>query len=143
LTLPRIVLAVLILAPAWARGVPDDVIGDGIPKALTSEPGDAKRGREIVANRQVGMCLLCHRGPIPEERFQGSVGPDLAGAGSRWSPAQLRLRIVDGRRLNPATIMPSYYRDEGLKHVAGAWQGKTILTAQQVEDVVAYLVTLR
>jgi sulfur-oxidizing protein SoxX len=138
------VLAVFILAPAWARGAPAyDVAGDGIPKALASEPGDAQRGREIVANRQVGMCLLCHRGPIPEERFQGSVGPDLAGAGSRWSAAQLRLRIVDGRRLNPATIMPSYYRDDGLKQVARAWQGKTILTAQQVEDVVAYLSTLR
>ena len=96
-----------------------------------------------MVNRQLGLCLLCHTGPIPEERFQGTLAPDLSGAGSRWSGAQLRLRLVDGRRLNPATIMPTYYRTEGLTRVGAAWQSRTILSAQQIEDVVAYLLTLR
>jgi L-cysteine S-thiosulfotransferase len=122
---------------------PFTVIGDAIPDSLTGVPGDAVRGRAIVANRQLGLCLLCHSGPIPEERFQGTLAPDLAGAGSRWSGAQLRLRLVDGRRLNPASIMPSYYRTQGLTRVGAAWQARTILTTQQIEDVVAYLRTLR
>jgi sulfur-oxidizing protein SoxX len=86
---------------------------------------------------------LCHSGPIPEERFQGTLAPSLAGAGTRWSAGQLRLRIADGARLNPDTIMPPYYRATGLQRVAKAFEGKTILTAEQVEDVVAYLATLK
>ena len=116
---------------------------DGLATPLTAQPGDAARGRAIVANRQLGLCLLCHSGPIPEERFQGTLAPDLAGAGSRLNEAQLRLRMVDSRRVNPASIMPAYYRSEGLARVARAWQDKTVLDAQQVEDVVAYLSTLR
>ena len=96
-----------------------------------------------MANRSVGLCLLCHSGPIPEERFQGTLAPSLAGAGTRWSVAQLRLRIVDGSRLNPDTIMPPYYRTTGLTRVAKAFGGKTILTAEQIEDVVAYLAILK
>jgi sulfur-oxidizing protein SoxX len=122
---------------------PFTVVGDAIPESLTGVPGDAARGRAIVANRQLGLCLLCHTGPIPEERFQGTLAPDLAGAGSRWSGPQLRLRLIDGRRLHPATIMPSYYRTQGLTRVGATWQSRTILTAQQIEDVVAYLLTLR
>ena len=132
--------APVLSAPAQQTFV---VAGDGIPEPLAGLAGDAARGRAIVANRQVGLCLLCHSGPIPEERFQGTLAPDLAGAGSRWSAAQLRLRIADGRRLNPATIMPSYYRTEGLTRVGTAWQSRTLLTAQQMEDVVAWLLTLR
>jgi L-cysteine S-thiosulfotransferase len=116
---------------------------DGMPASLTGTPGDAVRGREIVANRQVGLCLLCHTGPIPEERFQGNLAPDLAGTGSRWTEAQLRLRMVDASRFNPASIMPAYYKTEGLRRVAAPVKGKTILSAQQIEDVVAYLQTLR
>lgn len=120
------------------------VVGDGIPQPLTAVPGDAARGRAIVASRSTGLCLLCHAAPIAEERFQGDLATDLAGAGSRWSEAQLRLRIVDARRLNPASIMPAYYRSTGgLQRVGEAWRGKTVLDAQQVEDVVAYLRTLR
>lgn len=117
--------------------------GDEIRTPLEGKRGDAARGRAIVANRQVGLCLLCHAGPIPEERFQGNLAPDLSGAGSRWSEGQLRLRIADAARLNPATIMPSYYRTEGLARVSPVVQGKPILDAQQIEDVVAYLRTLR
>ena len=119
------------------------VVGDAIPEPLTGAKGDAERGRGIVVNRQVGLCLLCHSGPFPEEKFQGTLAPDLKGTGARWSEGQLRLRIVDASRFNPDTIMPPYYRTEGLIHVAPAFQGKPILTAEQIEDVVAYLATLR
>ena len=116
---------------------------DGLPDSLTGAPGDPDRGRAIVVNRQVGLCLLCHSGPFPEERQQGNLAPSLAGAGARWSEAQLRLRIVDPRRLEPQSIMPTYHRTEGLTRVGPAWQGKPLLTAAQVEDVVAFLKTLR
>ena len=116
---------------------------DAIEKSLTGTPGDPARGRAIVVNRQVGLCLLCHSGPFPEERFQGNLAPDLRGAGRRASEAQLRLRIVDSSRINPTTIMPAYYRTEGLTRVAPAWRAKPVLTAEQIEDVVAFLLTLR
>jgi sulfur-oxidizing protein SoxX len=116
---------------------------DAIPRSLTGAPGDPVRGRVIVASRQVGLCLLCHSGPFPEERFQGDLAPDLRGAGRRWSEGQLRLRLVDPARLNPATIMPAYHRTEGLVRVAPASRGKPILTAEQIEDVVAFLTTLK
>jgi L-cysteine S-thiosulfotransferase len=114
-----------------------------LPQPLTSQPGDAARGRSIVASRQTGLCLLCHRAPIAEVALQGNLSTDLSGAGARWSTAQLRLRLVDAKRLNPDTIMPAYHRVQGLNQVGGAWEGKPILTAQQVEDVVAYLGSLK
>ena len=119
------------------------VVGDAVPVPLTTVPGDVTRGRALVANRQAGLCLLCHSGPIPEERFQGNLAPDLTGTGSRWSEGQLRLRLIDARRLNPETLMPAYYRTDGLTRVAPAAQGKPLFNAQQVEDVVAFLATLR
>ncbi len=120
-----------------------EVIGDAIPKPLTIGPGDVSRGRAIVASRQTGLCLLCHSGPFPDERSQGNLGPSLSGAGSRWSAGQLRLRIADARRLNPDSLMPAYHRVGGGARVGAAWQGKPVLSAQQVEDVVAFLGTLR
>ena len=117
--------------------------GDAIAQSLTGTPGDAERGLKIVTNRQVGLCLLCHSGPYPQERFQGTMAPDLKGAGSRWSEGQLRLRIVDAARVNAQTIMPPYYRVDGLERVAAGFRGKPILTAEQIEDVVAYLMTLK
>ena len=120
------------------------IAADSMPTPLPgTTTGDALRGRAIVANRQVGLCLLCHTAPIPEEPFQGDLAPSLAGAGARWTIPQLRLRIADSSRLNPATIMPSYFRTEGLQRVAPTHQGKTILSAQQIEDVVAWLATLK
>jgi L-cysteine S-thiosulfotransferase len=117
--------------------------GEDAMPSLTGVRGEPERGRAIVVNRQVGLCLLCHSGPFPEERFQGNLAPDLKGAGRRWSEGQLRLRIVDPSRANPATIMPAYYRTEGLVRVVPAWRGKPVLTAEQIEDVVAFLTTLR
>jgi sulfur-oxidizing protein SoxX len=119
------------------------VVGDAVPQPLTEVKGDPARGRAIVAQRQTGLCLLCHSGPFPDERFQGTIAPDLAGTGARWSEGQLRLRLVESSRINPATIMPSYYRTEGLTRVGPAWRGKPVLTAEQIEDVVAFLITLR
>jgi L-cysteine S-thiosulfotransferase len=116
---------------------------DGIDAPLTAVAGDPTRGRAIVASRQQGLCLLCHSGPFPEERFQGNVASDLAGAGSRWTVPQLRLRIVDSRRVNPDSVMPAFHRSTGLQRVGAAWQDKPVLDAQQVEDVVAFLATLR
>jgi sulfur-oxidizing protein SoxX len=105
--------------------------------------GDPARGRALVADRQRGMCLLCHPAPIAEERFQGNLAPDLAGVGSRLSASQLRERIADARRFNPQTIMPPYRATDGLVQVGAAWQGRPLFDAQQLEDVVAWLATLR
>ena len=126
-----------------ARLEPYRVVDDSIPDPLTGTQGSAEAGRAIIVDRRVGLCLLCHSGPFPEERFQGELAPDLAGVGDRLSEGQLRLRIVDSRRLDPETIMPSYYRIDGLVRVGPAWQGKPMLSAKQVEDVVAFLLTLR
>lgn len=117
--------------------------GDAIAASLTGAAGDPARGREIVANRLVGLCLLCHSGPFPEAPLQGTLAPDLKGAGTRWSVGQLRLRIVDSSRVNPETIMPAYYRTDHLARVAPAFRGKPVLTAEQIEDVVAFLATLK
>ena len=130
------VVAALVCFGANAAG------GDSIPDSLTGARGDPVRGRAIVANRQVGLCLLCHSGPFPEERFQGDLAPALNGSGRRLSEGQLRLRIADSARVNAATIMPAYYRTEGLTRVASAFQGRPVLSAEQIEDVVAFLMTL-
>jgi L-cysteine S-thiosulfotransferase len=122
---------------------PYTVVGDAVPESLTGAPGDPARGKAIVTTRQTGLCLLCHSAPLPEEKFQGTIGPNLEGSGSRYSEGELRLRMVDSRRLNPDTIMPSYYRLDGLERVAPAFRGKTVLSAEQIEDVVAFLKTLR
>jgi len=141
-------LAFALPAPLLAQSpirvplVPFEVVGDAIPAPLTGVPGDAARGRAIVVDRRTGMCLLCHAGPFPEERAQGTIGPDLSGVGVRLDRAQLRLRIVDARLAQAATTMPSYYRIDGLTRVGTAWRGRPILSAQQVEDVVALLASL-
>ena len=118
------------------------VIGDAIPQSLTGTAGDVARGRALVVERS-STCILCHSGPFPEQKFQGDLAPDLSGSGSRASEGQLRLRLVDASRLNAATIMPSYYRVDGLDRVGALWRGKPILSAEQIEDIVAYLVSLR
>jgi sulfur-oxidizing protein SoxX len=130
-------------AIAFSFWVGNAFAGDSIPLSLTGAKGDPARGRSIVANRQVGLCLLCHSGPFPEERFQGNLAPDLAAVGARFSEGQIRQRIVDPTKVNPQSIMPAYYKSEGLARVAPAYRGKTILTAEQIEDVVAYLSSLK
>ena len=122
--------------------VPYKILGDGIAESLTGLPGDAAQGRKLVLDRST-TCILCHSGPFPETRFQGDLAPNLSGSGTRWSASQLRLRLVDASHFNPDTIMPSYYRVDGLQHVGKNWTGKPILSPAQIEDIVAYLATLR
>jgi sulfur-oxidizing protein SoxX len=117
--------------------------GDAIIKPLTSSPGDVVKGRMIVASRQTGLCLLCHNGPFPEERFQGNLAPEMGASVGRLSAAQLRARIVDPSRFNTGTIMPSYYRTEGLNRVAPKFEGQPILSGQEIEDVVAFLFSIK
>jgi len=119
------------------------VVGDSIFESLSSTPGDAMKGRAIVASRQTGLCLLCHSGPFPEERFQGNLAPDLSVSVAHSTPAQLRARLVDSNRFNPASIMPAYYRTSGLNRVASKFADQTILSGQEIEDVVAFLVSLQ
>jgi len=114
-----------------------------IPQSLTGKPGDPARGRKVAINRKLGNCLACHQMPISEELFHGAVGPDLSAVGSTLSEAEVRLRVVNPKIVNPDTIMPAFYRTEGLHRVIKKFQGKPMLSAQQVEDVVAYLMTLK
>ncbi len=140
-----VVLAVVtgsVPAAAQATLVSYDVQGDAIPKSLTGKPGDPVNGRALVVKRET-TCLLCHAGPFPDQRFQGNLSPDLTGTGSRWTEGELRLRMVDATRLNAATIMPSFYRVDGLNRVARNLRGKPILSAEEVEDVISFLMTLK
>ena len=130
-------------AVAAAQALPFRVVNDGIPIALTTQPGDAARGREIAANRQVGLCVLCHQLPMAADRFQGDIATSLAGAGARWTAPQLRLRIVDSRRVNADSVMPAYFKVDALHRVGATWRDQPILNAQQIEDVVAWLVSLK
>jgi sulfur-oxidizing protein SoxX len=142
----RALALVVALLPCAAQSqtlAPFTIDAGEIRAPLTRQKGDPVRGRAIVAERQKGLCLLCHAAPIPEERFQGDLAPSLAGVGSRLSEGALRLRMVDGANVNPDTIMPAYYRVDALRRVAPAFSGKPILEAQEVEDVVAYLLTLK
>ncbi len=120
-----------------------EVAGDAVPKALAGLPGNAMRGEEIVRDRRVGNCLICHQFPIKDEPFQGEIGPPLAGVGGRLSEGQIRLRLIDESLLNPKTVMPPYYRIDNLNNVAPEYKGVPALTAQQLEDVVAYLKSLK
>ena len=145
---PALVLAASIAA--WTPSVAADdpvarysVSGDAIPAPLAGEAGDAARGRRIVLGRDVANCLACHQLPEPAERFQGNLGPSLAGVGARLSVGQIRLRLVDASFVNPRTIMPPYHRVAGLNKVAPTLAGRPILTAAEIEDVVAYLATLK
>jgi sulfur-oxidizing protein SoxX len=142
----RLIVGLVTMAVGALWTVANATTGSARPDelpALTSEPGDVARGRLIVVDRYKGLCLLCHSGPFSEQAFQGNFAPDLGDVGLRLTPGQLRLRIADGQSLNPHTIMPSYHRTEGLHRVAPAFAGKPILTAQEVEDVVMFLTTLR
>jgi sulfur-oxidizing protein SoxX len=117
--------------------------GDAIETPLTIQPGDPATGRQIVENRALSACVLCHAGPFPAPHVQGTIGPSLDGVGSRLSAGRIRLRLVDSRKLNPDTVMPPYFVVDGLNRTGRQWQGRPILSTQQIEDVVAFLATLR
>lgn len=132
-----------LLSNANGETVNYQVKNGAIAQSLTGKKGDPIAGRKVAINRRLGNCLACHTMPIPEQSFQGKIGPNLAGVASRYKEGELRLRIVNPKKINPETFMPAYYRTKGLHRVQKKWRGKTILSAQQVEDVVAYLMTLR
>lgn len=139
--------AAALAAPAAPDGnaaelVDYAVVGDAVPAPLAGLAGDAARGKAIVVDRRTGNCLICHRFPLANEPFQGEIGPPMAGIGTRLSPPRIRLRLIDQSRINPQTLMPPYYRVRGLTDVAPEYRGQPALTAQQIEDVVAYLATL-
>jgi L-cysteine S-thiosulfotransferase len=117
--------------------------GDAVTAPLTASPADAARGKAVFVQREKGHCILCHALPDPEVRFAGNLGPLLAGVGSRLSVAQMRGRIVDPNRHDPDTVMPAYYRTDNLNRVARSYAGRTVLSTQDIEDVIAYLLTLR
>ena len=131
------------LASAAAAMPSYRVVADGIPEPLAAGAGDAARGRTLIVTRESANCVLCHTVPDAAVRFSGDVGPSLAGIGTRLSIPQLRLRISDNLRVNPTSVMPSYYKIEGLDRVAAQYADKPILTAQEVEDIVAYLASLK
>lgn len=133
------------LSMAKAETAPNDVkFKDGAVEAsLTGKPGDAKAGKAAAIHRQRGNCLACHTMPIPEQQFHGEIGPDLADVGGRLSEAEMRGRIIDPKHSNPDTIMPAFYRTSNMHRVAKKFEGKTMLSAQEVEDIVAYLITLK
>ncbi len=115
-----------------------------IAEPLCGLAGESQRGREIVSDSGRGNCLACHQLPIPGVEAYGTIGPPLTGIASRLSTAMIRLRVVDTRNINPMSIMPGFYRDPNLINRPGkAYRGRTFLTAQQVEDVIAYLATLK
>ena len=139
----RIALAVTLLVILNLQVAHAQVIkGDSIIESLSVEPGDPLRGKAIVASRQTGLCLLCHSGPFPEERFQGNLAPELKASVARLNASQLRARIVNAAHFNPQTIMPSYYQTSHLNRVAPKFAGQTLLSGQEIEDVIAFLVTL-
>jgi L-cysteine S-thiosulfotransferase len=119
------------------------IVDGSIPEPLTSQPGDPERGRRIVLDREGGDCTICHAMPLPQRQFHGTVGPPLDGVASRYTAAELRLRVVDPKAINPETIMPAYYKADGLHRVLDRYRDKPILAAQEVEDIVAYLLTLK
>ncbi|MCA3387463.1 MAG: sulfur oxidation c-type cytochrome SoxX [Roseomonas sp.] len=129
--------------PAMAAAQALQVTGDAVAQSLTGSAGDPERGRAIITDRQKGLCLLCHSGPFPEEPLQGNLAPGLEGAGSRWTEGQLRLRLMDNKRVNPESIMPAYHRIEGLNRVGSAWRDRPILNAAEIEDVLAFLMGLK
>lgn len=116
--------------------------GDAVPEPLGGRVGDAARGRAVVLDRRRGNCLICHRFPIEGEPFQGEIGPSLVDVGGRLDAGQIRLRLIDQSRINPDTVMPPYYRVDGLVRVATEYRGRPALDAQEIEDVVAYLAGL-
>jgi len=122
--------------------VPYRMVDGAIPAPLTAQPGDPERGRQVVRDRDGGDCTICHAMPLPQREFHGTIGPPLDGIGSRTTAGALRLRLVDPKALNPATIMPAYYKIEGLNRVLDRYRARPILSAQQIEDAIAYLLTL-
>lgn len=118
---------------------PVQIAGDAIPEPLEGKQGDPAKGREIFTAREEGHCVLCHQVAGLDAEFQGNVGPALTGIGARLTTGQIRYRLVDAQGIWPDTVMPSYYRTGGLRQVGKGYRGTPALSAQQIEDIVAFL----
>ena len=141
----RLALAAICLACLAAPVAalePYAIVGDAIPAPLGGLSGDRERGNALVRDRERGNCLICHQGVDASEPFQGTIGPPFAGVGLRLDVGQIRLRLVDASTLNPQTVMPPYFRTDGLQDVAPQYRGRPALSAQEIEDVVSYLASL-
>tara|TARA_R100001369_G_scaffold10278_1_gene23260 strand:+ start:1379 stop:1852 length:474 start_codon:yes stop_codon:yes gene_type:complete len=122
-----------------------------VEQSLTSVAGDVTNGRALVGDKGAGNCVACHMvSDLADVPFQGNIGPMLDGAGDRWSEAELRGLVVNAKVMFEGSMMPSFYRTEGYTRPGNAYTGKAaddtfapLLSAQQVEDVVAYLATLK
>ncbi|OYX73164.1 MAG: sulfur oxidation c-type cytochrome SoxX [Rhizobiales bacterium 32-66-11] len=138
-------LAIFAAPPLYAQEAPlaYAVAGDAIERPLAGQAGDAARGAALMGDRHKSLCVLCHSGPFGPVQLQGTLAPDLTGIGDRLSPGQIRLRIVDMKALQPESLMPAYYRIADAPRVAAAWREKPLLTAGEIEDLVAYLSTLK
>jgi sulfur-oxidizing protein SoxX len=124
--------------------IPYEIVDDSsIPKSLTGVAGNPMKGKKIAVGRKQGNCLACHAMPIPEQKFHGETAPSLYGVGNRLSAGELRMQLVNSKVTNDTTMMPSYYRTFGFERPLKKFVGKTIISAQDVEDVVAYLQTLK
>lgn len=142
------VIAASVCLPAvvFAETAPSDVkFEEGeVAMSLTGVAGDPAKGRDVAMNRKLGNCLACHMNEdMADQSFHGEVGPPLDGAADRWTEAQLRGIVTNSKMMFEDTIMPSFYRVAGFNRTLDKFEGKTILDAQQVEDVVAYLLTLK
>lgn len=139
----------LLLVGGLSAGFADEafgpyaVRGDAVPAQLAGRAGDVARGAALIGDRHKSLCVLCHSGPFPDAHLQGDLGPSLAGIGARLTQGQIRLRVIDMKSLNPASIMPSYHRPLVAGRIAVAWRGRPILDAGEVEDLVAYLSSLK
>lgn len=120
---------------------PVTIVGDAVPAPLEGRQGDAQRGQQVFTSRDSGHCLLCHQLASLDAEFQGNVGPPLTGIGARLDAGQIRYRIIDAQTIWPDTVMPAYYRTDGLRQVGEAYRGAPALSAQEIEDLVAFLET--
>ncbi len=147
-------LTIVADCTAWAQAAPAaspppplvkfEIKNNKVDVSLTGKPGDPAKGQAVMVNRQLGNCLACHAvEKLNKEPFHGNVGPSLDGVASRMSEGEIRLRVIDGTKVNAETMMPPFYRVDGLNRVIPRFQGRTILTPEQVEDVVAFLVTIK
>lgn len=144
---PLVLLVLLSLTACGERAdrlvASDQIIGDAIPASLTSAPGNVEHGEMEFISRDGAHCVLCHVVDGLDAEFQGNVGPDLSLVGDRFTSGQIRLRIVDYQIVQPGTLMPSYYRTHDLYQVGDEFTDAPVLSAQDVEDLVAYLSALR
>lgn len=142
---PAFAAALLLAGTAFADGLMKyEVVDNGVAKSLTGKPGDPEKGVKTFTNRRLGNCLACHQvTALASQPFHGEIGPSLDGVADRYSEAQLRMQVINAKVINPDTIMPAFYRTDGLHRVLDKFKDKPILTAEEVEDVVAYLKTLK